>query len=551
VSKKSEETHPSKHISGTSAALLAQVLGTDFLAYVTATTHDVIGNRLTGENTRSLSETQETILEFLRNDIAPLASIENQYALHVHLVDTFTRQGENGSTLANTLRTTAGGKIWEPNSSDPLEYVLLIQLRDMYPALLLPDRKIGFSSPTPNLGTSLLQDARTKEVQKAALAHPTISKIFPENSEHGGRTGNLYTNAGWGGSVQLSMLAYDLIGASWELAHLSTATPSIEEYAKALRRVLATIVAAADRKPASIPVRVGLTGAVLHEDVEEIDLGWARIRSADDRDESVTLDEAIPGTLHAAEAGQDVAIRYRGDIVVEMDIPYRIQMGKIDIGTDWPEGFNPNRIIEQRIENLRLGLALSNDLEPRATVLQAWIRIFNPLHTGVVGWRNPALMRNMYPRKLSQDEVSEWRKWATMISEGRNKSVDVSIRRALLAISDRNAPEDMLVDAVIVWENLFGAKQETTMRVTSSLAWLLGESTQDRQAKQRTYKAIYELRSGIVHGSRELRSAAELTKPAESLEIALQALRVVFRDRPDLLELHDSALRSNNLLLGG
>jgi hypothetical protein len=75
----------------------------------------------------------------------------------------------------------------------------------------------------------------------------------------------------------------------------------------------------------------------------------------------------------------------------------------------------------------------------------------------------------------------------------------------------------MLVDAVIVWENVFDAKQETTMRVTSSLAWLLGDSVQDKQAKQRTYKTIYELHSGIVHGSRELRSATELAKPAESL----------------------------------
>jgi hypothetical protein len=166
------------------------------------------------------------------------------------------------------------------------------------------------------------------------------------------------------------------------------------------------------------------------------------------------------------------------------------------------------------------------------------------------GWRTPELMRNLYPRRLSVEDVEEWRKWSILVAEHRQHSIDVAIRRVLLAISERNSPEDMLVDAVIVWENLFGTNQETVMRVTLALAWLLAENAEERAEKQAAYKKIYELRSGIVHGSRELTKPAELEKPHEALEIALHALRRIFQDRPDLLAEKNSAVRSNRLLLG-
>jgi hypothetical protein len=57
----------------------------------------------------------------------------------------------------------------------------------------------------------------------------------------------------------------------------------------------------------------------------------------------------------------------------------------------------------------------------------------------------------------------------------------MSIRRILRAVSERKEPEDTLIDAVIVWENLFGSSQETTLRVTMSVAWMLGTDSKHRE----------------------------------------------------------------------
>jgi hypothetical protein len=61
---------------------------------------------------------------------------------------------------------------------------------------------------------------------------------------------------------------------------------------------------------------------------------------------------------------------------------------------------------------------------------------------------------------------------------------------------------------------------------------------------------IYDLRSKIVHGSTQL-SAGDQPKVDRALQIATDALRVLFESRPDLIALSDGATRSTRLLLGG
>jgi hypothetical protein len=63
---------------------------------------------------------------------------------------------------------------------------------------------------------------------------------------------------------------------------------------------------------------------------------------------------------------------------------------------------------------------------------------------------------------------------------------------------------------------------------------------------------LYRLRSRVVHGARALRPQEALEHRTEALEIAVRALRALFKDRPELLaDCRSRRERSLRLLLGG
>jgi hypothetical protein len=119
----------------------------------------------------------------------------------------------------------------------------------------------------------------------------------------------------------------------------------------------------------------------------------------------------------------------------------------------------------------------------------------------------------------------------------------------LQAVAERNSPENVLVDAVIVWENLFGASQETTLRISTALAWLLGKDASDREGLQKKFKSLYALRSGIVHGSARVKVGEIPAASKETVAISLSVLRELFENRPHLLAVASSEARGNALLL--
>jgi Apea-like HEPN len=136
-----------------------------------------------------------------------------------------------------------------------------------------------------------------------------------------------------------------------------------------------------------------------------------------------------------------------------------------------------------------------------------------------------------------------------MIHDHRTPQTNVSIRRILRAVSERKEPEDTLIDAVIVWENLFGSSQETTLRVTMSVAWMLGTDGNNRSALCTELKKVYQQRSDIVHGNAKLKTGLTSPYARRAIEVSIQLLRIMFRDHPELLKLKSGAERSALMLL--
>ncbi len=532
--------------------LLAE-LGAPLLAYVLASDVAHIQAILGSEAEASWTDGQAAALQQIRELSDIYRKQEPAELRGMTITDIYGRfQPDRGTTIANTLRSMAGGDITtSPMIDDPVGAQLTVLVRDSYPLLLLPNDSGPFSGGISRLLVSLFHNPHSKAFETAVMADATLSRLFPGESEATGRTGYSMRSTGQGSTNQLSILATQLLTAGCELALLESATPSLAEYVAATGKALGITRDAVSGKQTEVPVRVGLTGALLPIDTK-IDLGWAQLRPADDRDEHFAARSGIEGSVQTTTPSGETAVtaRYSGDIVMETSIPYSVVVREFVPGQRWPIDHSGWNQVERKLENIRLGLLLAIDENPRALVLPTWFSIIDPLGNSSHG-SHDRTRTSFVPRALDTGAAASWKQWTARIAARRKPGIDVAIRRALLAAAERQAPEDVLVDAVIVWENLFGSNQDTAMRVTGALAWLLSSDAAGREQQYQRLKKIYALRSKIVHGAHQMTTQEIQRYPQEALDVALEALRRIFEVRPDLIDLGDSNERSNRMLLGG
>jgi len=150
------------------------------------------------------------------------------------------------------------------------------------------------------------------------------------------------------------------------------------------------------------------------------------------------------------------------------------------------------------------------------------------------------------PPALTQEQVREIEKWAHIVNDRYNASIDIAARRTVSAIRERLDREDAIIDAVVAWENLFGhseATTEVTFRVTTAIARLLETEPAARRDLSRSLKQIYGVRSRVVHGlpTRETDRLDERSELATA--VTVRCLRTLFEHRTDLLADRDRAMR--------
>jgi hypothetical protein len=465
-----------------------------------------------------------------------------------------SRTSAQGMTVANLLRVQSGGEVpTAPVTSDPVANAMVSVLPDAYPMLLIPEgRHFGIG---PLLaGVAYANETLRSAVHQAVLDDIELCSLFSEQDDSG-PVGATTRSIGQASGIQLATLPVQQITMAWERAQLTSDAPDLAEIADAMCANLDAIRAAIRRQPATIPATVGLTGVLLPEDVDVLDVLWGRIRRATDRERRRAAAFGGGGQVtNTLPSGDTVVIDYAGDLVLHADAPYALRLGMIEGDEEWPAELQVAQTqTAEWLESLQLGLALAVDEggEP-ATVVPAWQAFLDPL--GSPGNRSSwdtKQATGIIPRRLSPSQAESWRGWSQVVHQHRTAEIAVAIRRMLMALTERRRPEDMLVDAVIVWENLFGATSETTLRVSAALAWLLATDPDSRRALQAECSGIYGLRSRVVHGNKKQTTPEELAaKGRRATQISLSALRAVFSDRADLLHEKNSDRRAITLIVG-
>ena len=533
--------------------LMYEHLGEYALAYLLASDVETLHKRFGDTESISLSAEREEVL-------AQLIVIDEQM---VNLPDESLRAHEWVCQLAhpitltplsngNLFRQISGGEISQvPMDLGPLETILARLTINVYPGLLVRESDISFHNT--GLSKALFRHPPSETFQALILEDSELAELFADESEHIGRYGSTRRSTGQGGTHQLSTFANNLIAAGWSAALLDHIQPSADDVVQTVLKALHTIRAAIKGEEAFVSARVGLAGVLFPEGRNELDLGWAKVRRADERDSCYAKFVSSKGQLQTTSSdGNTITINYSGDLVVEFKVPYKIKMEMFDSRTEWPEELTlGNQLFGNFTQNIRLGLILACP-KLRPILVTTWQVIVDPFSPGNgIGWSDASRTSGLVPTQLTEEQTDEWGDWAKKVEENRMPSIGVAIRRMLMAIAERRTPEDVLVDAVIVWENLFGAKSETTFRISSSLAWLLGDSKEDRLTRQAHYKKIYKLRSDIVHGAATINLGQLQEVSSQAVQISIDALRAMFGEHSELLIHKKSEDRSNHILHAG
>jgi hypothetical protein len=539
-------------------ALLVETFGLRLLAYLCDSGEGEMEERIEGGV--SLSAPAEAVLV---NYLVPLAESVAQHRMeHPGLPVAFALEplgrfdAAVGTTVGNALRAAAGGIVPEPlpgttADHDPVKSQLFRLGRDAYPQLLAPVEEPWH---VPHL--LFFHHPARVGLDKALAEDDQLSRLYPDDDPGLGRRGAIFNSLGQGHSIQSVMFGETIISAAWDAATMTTEVPSLDDLFKAIDSNVDVIRAAVDGGQPQVPALLVFTG-VATAGSRVIRTPWGPLRplgEVERRASPATLEGAVSST---DADGKSVTVSYSGELVLETKVPFGLVVRPWDYMErgvpDFPSVGDTDEL-RRRIEGVQLAVFLAVDRPSGswATARPAWQWLADPLSQGrAMGWADTRSSPGFMPYELTSKDCDEVASWTQRVDARWTPPVDIAVRRTLSAAHARSDAADRLVDAVIAWENLFGTSEgEPRLRISAAMAWLLEPSEDARRSRQDQIKRLYDDRSKIVHGARfDEQVIGE--RANDALSLARQSLQVLFRDRPDLLELADGAARSVRLILGG
>jgi hypothetical protein len=279
--------------------LLFEHLGEKALCYILAVDEQTLRLRFEDRAKNQLSQNQEIVLEQLVALDEQMSGWQRGRSTAGEWAARLANRPDNGQeiSLGNLVRQMAGGSVTTiPQGLSSVEEVLVGIALENYPGLLVKesddpfDRRIG-------LPGSFYKNPLHETFQELALADPDLKRLFTTESESTGKGGSTRRSTGQGGTHQLWGFAETIVKSGWTLALLDSTLPTPEAFIDGVLRSTATIRRAIQGKETAIPARVGLTGVLLPDGINEIDLGWAKVRRSDGRDEHFIKQTSLEGQL--------------------------------------------------------------------------------------------------------------------------------------------------------------------------------------------------------------------------------------------------------------
>jgi len=397
----------------------------------------------------------------------------------------------------------------------------------------------------------IYQHPRTLDLCKAVLADEHLAKLFPNASTENDATdvfaigtntqSMIYNNTGRGGSLQLlSLVGFMLSDAIFRVC-IAEGELTWQGVSDRLGDTIKAIRTLSDGETANVPALIGLSGSRLADGLV-IPIAGGQLRQPREQDTSLLLS----GSQY---------------VTAVFETTYPLRLLKIEEwnpqpdelpGQGWtklePRIEEAQRSFQRNLDMARLALLLASTKDEPFLANEVSRFVLDPTSAGgITSWNGSSWpIASFEIKSENKDAILEWHQ---LILHKHVHSLDVGMRRLLAATTTRIDANDAFVDAVVCWENVFGTTTETVFRVTGALAKLLEPNDlPKRQELQRELKKLYEKRSALVHGGKEPSAKEAWGIRERAIELAADCLRLLYRDRPDLLP-HSSADRSAQLLM--
>jgi hypothetical protein len=522
--------------------LVVTEFGSPIVSHVCNVTESQIETLLvTGSS--DFSAAQKSVMERLigqLNDVRIRATVEGVPPWL--FMGTYGASGASLGSILNGWRRETGGDLPSPRSDDPVLSPLGEIAVDAYPLLLLASHP-GQEQQAFHLARASglsLANPTGQRFEAAVLADERLQRLFPVEADGSrAREGTYFASTGRGGPVQLFVLANMLVTSAYLLTWLR-GERSLGGVLEAIVEVVELVRTAATGGRVKVPAFVGFLNVSLEPSTSLL-TPWGQIRAWEPMWEGL-----IPPELRPSTASEDGRIM---GFVLETKFPYAISAGGEE--KDFPnppaswqrDSQRADSELTRSIEQTSLVFPLAIDRRPPVAATRSWTLIIDPLTFGpALNWTFNRT-QVMDPYRIGGDDASALAEWATTLHSVDDSKISIARRRVLSALSDRIDPVDSFVDAVIVWENLFGSGGELGFRISTAMAALLSSEPGERLALQRAISNLYGQRSSVVHGHTSLSSREALQRRDDALGYALRALRCLYRDHPGWIGAGDIAQR--------
>src|SRR6266508_3021827 len=493
----------------------------------------------------SLQEPQARILGQL---VGRLFSIRLRAAVQGFPVPLFLSEfsGVQGSTdrnILNVWREEAGGEMPRIASDDsvinPLQHLAL----DAYPTLLMAPYLLQDANPGLTLffSTFSFRHPARRGFENAVLQDDALTLLFPTKGEDEINTySQVMSSTGRGGTIQLSGLASQVIQFSYALMRIRGGL-SVDQLFSSVQEAITILRDVASGREARVPTFVGFNNISL-EATAPIQVPWGTLKPYTELFSEFVPSQARPS--HTNVGDTDVTLGF----VLETSFPYHIAVGPWAPGPSreelptWPSGMDADReILDHNCRLTALLLSLAIERAPPIAGALAWTMVLDPILVGgSISWNERA-----YPPvdffRVRDEHIESIRGWASIITSVDDSKIRIAQRRTLSALTQRHDPVDSFIDAVVAWENLFGAGQgELRFRISASMASLLSDVADERLALQNEISKLYDRRSKVLHGD-DLSPESASADRNRALFLVLATLRCLYQNLPHLVANTDRA----------
>ncbi|GGO62614.1 HEPN domain-containing protein [Nonomuraea cavernae] len=441
-------------------------------------------------------------------------------------------------SLFNSWRLAAGGSLPDFTTGDQVIDAFAPIATEMYPLCIA--RRMEGPFGLIYLTHSLFDNTERPDFERAILGDPSLKRLVGIEERKGRQVkARVKLNTGQSGGIFITELQNSILSAAYIYARMKSGL-DVEGFRVALMDIFRLLRDAVEGKPTKIPVWIGFVNIAVPR---EIIFPWGIVHPYGQPDSF----EFVPGDNRPTRGGQHEAalgfvLETSRDYQIEIDYDYLDDSGE----TQWPASMKKaDDALQRACEHTQLTFSLSIDRSPPVACNKTWTLVVDPLAM-TVGLSGQ--MRSSVPidyHVVQEHEIDTAQEWGDILHSTPSSKVDIALRRLITATTNRTNPVDGFIDAVVAWENLFaGTSQgELSFRICGAMSKLLEVDVEKRLLLHKELTGLYNSRSKVVHGSKELSVEDAAASRDQALDVLLRCLRTLYADYPELLSDPDRSRR--------